>query len=351
MKQQKAPAKRAKNPRSDTFTFSDHVRELRRRVTWVALVFLVVSSAAYSYRDQLVQIVMTPLHGEKLVYLTPGGGFAFIFQITLYAGIIAAAPMFMYQLYKFVRPTLPTYAKRSAVSVACLAILLMVTGVAYGYFLAIPAALNFLSTFAGAEIIPNLTADSYLTFFLSYVGGLALLFQLPLLLIFWHWIHPMKPGGLLKSERFMIVFAFIAAAMITPTPDIMNQAMIAIPLIVIYQIGVVTVLVSLWKKSRQKAAAAQVVPSPHAAAAPVPQPVVPAAPRPTTQQPLYPATPIMQPRTPIRRSIDGFGSSTHPVQQPRPAVRHLTVPSRTTTSRTPMLQRTHAMRIDGMSPL
>ncbi len=350
MKQQKAPAKRAKNHKSDAFTFSDHVRELRRRIAWVALIFLITSSVAYNYHDQLVQIVMAPLHGEKLVYLTPGGGFAFIFQITLYAGIIAAAPMFMYQLYKFVRPTLPTYAKRSAVSVACLAILLMIAGVGYGYFLAIPAALNFLSTFAGAEIIPNLTADSYLTFFLSYVGGLALLFQLPLLLIFWHWIHPMKPGGLLKSERFMVLFAFIAAAMITPTPDVVNQAMIAIPLIVIYQIGVVTVLVSLWRKSRSKEVVRmQTVPAATAARASMHQPVSTPTPLTAARQPIYKATSVAQTQLrPTRRSIDGFGNSAQPLQQPRPAVRHLTVPSR---PRAPFIHRPDVLRIDGMSPL
>lgn len=252
MNQQKPQVKNlAKTHKSNALTFSDHFRELRLRLFLVALVFLAISSIAYVYNKELVQIVMAPLNGEKLVYLTPGGGFAFIFQITLYAGLIAAAPMLMYQLYSFVRPALPAFAKRHAISVAFLAISLMIIGVTYGYFLAIPAALKFLSTFAGAEIIPTLTAESYLSFFLVYVGGLALLFQLPLLLIFWHWINPMQPGGLLKSERFMIVFAFIAAALITPTPDVVNQAMIAIPLILIYQVGVATVLVSIWKARRQ----------------------------------------------------------------------------------------------------
>jgi len=354
MGQQRNPLKHEKtlkpaNNRSDAFTFSDHVRELRRRIVWVALAFFVTSGLAYNYHDQLVQFVMAPLNGEKLIYLTPGGGFAFIFQITLYAGLITAAPVLMYQLYRFMQPTLPTYAKRSAVKVAFFATLLMIVGVTYGYFVAIPAALTFLSTFAGAEIIPNLTADSYLSFFLAYVGGLALLFQLPLLLIFWHWIRPMTPGGLIKSERFIILFAFIAAAIITPTPDVINQSMIAVPLIAIYQIGVVTVLASIWRARRQSTAPdnAEVTPFvPEKEVAIVPQTIKEVKPLAT---PLVPITPPQL--RPLRRSIDGFNSrAVRPTQTPRPAARPLAIPPRSA-PRESLLNRRPILRIDGMSPL
>jgi len=302
------------------------------------------SALAYNYHDSLVQIVMAPLRGEKLVYLTPGGGFSFIFQVTLYAGFIAAAPALMYQIYGFLRPALPAHAKRNAVKVASFSTLLIIAGVAYGYFVAVPSALTFLSTFAGSEIIPNLTADSYLNFFLAYIGGLALLFQLPLLLIFWHWVKPMKPGGLLKSERFIVLFAFIAAALITPTPDVVNQAMIAVPLIVIYQIGVVAVLLAILRSRRQEKAMAmreeapvRKVPAP-VQAAPAPKPPKPVAP---------PVAPISAPSPhPMRRSLDGFQPKPVPTahaQAPRP----LAIPKR------PQIpgQRQSMFRIDGMSPL
>jgi sec-independent protein translocase protein TatC len=347
MTKQKTPLKHEKTHKSDTFTFSDHIRELRRRILLVALVFMAASAISYNYHDLLVKIVMSPLDGEKLVYLTPGGGFSFIFQITLYAGLIAAGPMLMYQLYAFLRPVLPSYARNSALKVAGFATILMAGGVAYGYSVAIPAALKFLSTFAGTDIVPNLTADSYLNFFLAYVGGLALLFQLPLLLIFWHWINPMKPGGLLKSERFIILFAFVAAALITPTPDIINQAMIAIPLIGIYQIGVFVVLANIWKTRKQrKETAPQIIKLPLAIKE---EPIVVHA-RPQTS---VPSTPIatLQPH-PIRQSLDGFNPrpvtrATHP--QPT-GPRQLNIPPRSI-PREPLMDRRPMFRIDGMSPL
>lgn len=290
-------------------SFSDHIAELRRRVFFVLLVFLVASSLAYNYRDALLGIIMNPLSGEKLIYLTPGGGFNFIFQIALYAGLLAAAPMFIYQLYGFIRPALPKKAQRSSLIVVLVAFLLMLCGVGFGYFVAVPSALHFLNTFAGDSVTPSLTADSYLSFFLAYIAGLGVLFELPLLLLFLHWIHPMTPGKLLKSERFVILFAFVAAALITPTPDMLNQAMIAVPLILIYQLGAIAVLVAIHRDRRKLRQQKKLQPAPL---------VITAAPKPLqkTSQSVRvptPAVPLVQPK----RTVDGFSRGPGSVVRPR----------------------------------
>jgi len=227
----------------DVKAFADHIGELRLRITWVILAFIVTSALAYQFRDALVNIVLAPIGHQKLVYLTPAGGFNFIFQVTMYAGAVVTAPVLIYQLYKFVQAALPKRARRYSIRIVMAATLLMIAGVCFGYFVAVPAALHFLTTFAGSYVEANLTADSYLNFIMAYVAGLGLLFQLPLLLIFWNWISPLSGKKLLSSERFVILFAFIAAAMITPTPDPTNQAMVAVPIILIYQIGVIAVMV------------------------------------------------------------------------------------------------------------
>lgn len=320
-------------------SFSEHIKELRRRLLWVGLVFLIGSSVAYQFHDQLVQTVLRPLAGQKLVYLTPGGGFSFIFQITLYAGLLAAAPMLMYQLYGFVKPALPVRARRSAVRVVGCALVLLAVGIGYGYFVAVPAALHFLSTFAGSQVLPNLTADSYLNFFLSYVAGLGLLFQLPLLLMFWHGVHPLTPGGLLKSERWVILFAFVAAALITPTPDVFNQLMIALPLLAVYQLGMIAVLVSIARRKRTvrstRAAAPAGLPQLTASVS------VPSAPQPFAAAP--------SPAPSRMRSIDGLTrrpvigvpahSSVKPQASPAPSSRPVK----------PLLYRRANLSIDGIS--
>lgn len=222
-------------------SFADHLGELRTRFAWVALVFIVASALAYNVREQLVSIVLAPIGHQKLVYLTPAGGFAFIFQISMYAGMLVTAPIAIYHLYKFVSPALPAHMSRMSVRIMFVATLLLVLGVSFGYFVAIPAALQFLTTFGGDFVTANLTADSYLSFVVAYLLGLGLLFQLPLLLVIWNWIQPFKPGGLLSTQRYVLVGSFIAAAMITPTPDALNQCLIALPIVAIYQLGVVAV--------------------------------------------------------------------------------------------------------------
>lgn len=258
-KQASNPTKKPSQHRGVTpqSSFSDHIAELRRRIFFILFIFIAASSLAYNYRDVLLGVIMAPLEGAKLIYLTPGGGFNFMFQISMYAGLLAAAPMLIYQLYKFIRPALPKRAQRSSGTVVFVAFLLMLCGVAFGYFVAVPSALHFLSTFAGDAVTPNLTADSYLSFFLAYIAGLGVLFELPLLLLFLHWIHPMTPGSLLKSERFVILFSFVAAALITPTPDMLNQGMIAIPLILIYQLGVIAVLIAIRRDHKKHTAQIQ----------------------------------------------------------------------------------------------
>lgn len=232
-------------------TFGDHIGELRFRLTWVAIVFMVASGLAYYWRQPLIDLVLAPLGDQKLMYLTPAGGFAFIFQITMYAGAVVTAPLLVYHLYRFVKPALPPRATRYSLRILFVSVALMLGGVAFGYFVAVPAALQFLTSFAGDFVIASLTADSYLNFIMAYVVGLGILFQLPLLLVFWNWISPLGPGKLLDSQRFVILFAFIAAAMITPTPDVVNQSLVAGPIIAIYQFGVVAVYIMNRRQRRQ----------------------------------------------------------------------------------------------------
>ena len=240
-------------------SFADHLGELRGRLAWVALVLIVASALAYNVREQLVSVVLSPIGDQQLVDLTPAGGFAFIFQITLYAGMLVTAPVAIYHLYKFVAPALPGHVRQRSIGVVLSSTLLMVAGVTFGYFVAIPAALHFLTTFAGDFVQPNLTADSYLSFVVAYLLGLGLMFQLPLLLVFWNWVHPFKPGGLLNTQRYVLVGGFIAAAMITPTPDVLNQCLIAVPIIGIYQLGVLAVFI-MNRRQRKRAPARPAVP-------------------------------------------------------------------------------------------
>lgn len=229
-------------------TFIEHVYELRSRLFWIVATLLVASAIGFQLKDFLVSFIMMPLHGEKLVYLTPGGGFSFIFTLCLYFGALLTIPVVIYHIYRFLQPVIGATSRRLLVILMSLSAVLAVSGVAFGYFVAIPAAINFLTGFAGDAVTANLTAESYLAFVMAYMFGLAALFQLPLILFMADHIRRFPPGTLLSMQRFVIVGAVIAAAIITPTPDIVNQMIIAVPIIGVYQLGVVVI----WLRHRRE---------------------------------------------------------------------------------------------------
>lgn len=280
-----------------------HLRELQWRLMIVAAFFIVGACLAYYYQESLIPLILGPLHGQQLIYLNPAGGFSFIFLISIYAGIALAFPVLVQQIYAFLRPALPKSAHRRSSLLMVSSFLLLGTGIAFGYFVAVPNALTFLFEFADKYVDASLTADSYLNFMIAYTVGIGIVFQIPLLLLLINSIHPLTPGGLLKSEKWVVLIAFIVAAIITPTPDPINQAIIAGPVVVVYQLGVFAVLISIARKKRKLKHARQ----PETAAA-IPKMEVPAV--------VAPVTPVTQPAVataPRVRPVDGFTIQRRPV--------------------------------------
>jgi len=216
----------------------------------VAAFFIIGACLAYYLQSSLIPLLLDPLKGQKLVYLNPAGGFSFIFMISIYAGMAVAFPVLLQQIYAFVRPMLPKNAQRKSVVIIISSLLLLVTGVLFGYFIAVPNALTFLYSFADQYVEASLTAESYLNFIIAYTIGIGIVFQLPLLLLLIHTIRPFTPSGLMKSEKWVLLLAFIVAAIITPTPDPINQTIIAGPVVLVYQIGVIAILARIFRSRR-----------------------------------------------------------------------------------------------------
>lgn len=278
-----------------TQTFMDHVHELRSRLLWVVGTLIAASIVAYQFHDLLINIVTTPLHGNKLIYLSPGGGLAFVFTVCLYFGALFTIPVAIYHLYKFLQPVLKEQSRRLVFGIVTVSILLSVLGIVFGYLLVIPGAIHFLGEFSGGAVVPTLTTDAYLNFVVLHLFGMALLFQLPLLLFIADHVRPLPPGGLLRLQRWVIAGSVIAAAIISPTPDPINLGLVALPIIGIYELGVVIVWLrrrSYHAKKTQVVEQAVARESGHVSPADVP----------VTQTP--PTAIKMRPST--TRSVDGF---------------------------------------------
>ncbi len=220
----------------------DHIRELRTRLMW-SLLFIVGGAAiGYAIKDQLLDIIRRPLH-QTLYYTDPTGALSFVIKICLVFGMIIGLPMVMYQLFSFLGPLLARRTRKMTVLFTGVSVLLAVGGVLFAYFITLPAALKFLVSFSSSDIQSLITANEYFNFAFAYITGFALLFQIPLVLLFLDWFKPMPPKKLLGSIRYVIVISFVAAAIITPTPDPINQTLMAAPAVLLYVCSVILILI------------------------------------------------------------------------------------------------------------
>ena len=304
---------------SPQLTLIDHLHELRTRLFWVILTLILASSASYAIKDQIMAVIMQPLGGQRLVYLTPIGGFNFIFKVSLYFGLAVILPVIIYHLYRFLEPLMNKQRKRSVAFFILASFALAIGGGAFASFAGLPAALHFLTGFTIENVSAMLTVESYLAFVVTYVLGFAALFQIPLVLMIINTIKPIPPKSLMGFQRFVILGAFIVAAIISPTPDVTNQAILAVPIILMYQIGVFMVwLQSRSIRKRQQRAAQAVAltaqPTPiNAVRRPVAvQPAPIATPAPV--RPVQTARPVMDIAGPRRVARPTQPMRTRPVQ-------------------------------------
>ncbi len=218
---------------------------------------------------------MAPLkEGQELVYLTPGGAFSFIIKVCAYIGLIGVLPVLIFHAYRFFMPAVRQVLLRTVLGYTVASFVLAIVGIAFAYYISLPAALQFLTGFDLNHINPMLTIDSYFSFIMTYMLAGALLFQLPLIMLIINTATPLTPSTLMKAQGKIILGSFIVAAVISPTPDAVNQTLLAAPIVVMYQLGII--LVALKNRKRRRPAEAKAATrQPHPVAVPMP------APRPT----------------------------------------------------------------------
>lgn len=235
-------------------TFIDHVGELRIRLVWSCLAIVAGAAVGYFLHDTLLGIVQKPL-GQALYNTTPTGAFSFVIKVCVVFGLLVGLPIIMYQLFSFLGPLLSKKSKGVIALYTFFSVVLAIAGSVFAYFISLPAALNFLVNFGNDTNIQSIiTANEYFNFAFAYILGMAAIFQLPLLLLFINRVKPLKPASMFKGTRYVLVISFIAAAIITPTPDPFNQALMAGPIIVLYLASITLVaLINLRRKPAQQA--------------------------------------------------------------------------------------------------
>lgn len=230
-------------------TFHGHLLELRQRLFFVVVSVGIFSTIAYFFQHQIVNWLLAPAGNQQFIYTSVGGGIDFLFRVCLYTGIIFSIPVIIYQILRYIQPLIGKQSLRFIVFGSLASGVLAIAGILFGYYLGLPAALGFLlNQFESGDISALITVQSYLSFVMFYLVGSSLLFQVPLVIYFINRIKPLSLRSLFRKERWVILISFIVAALVNPSPRAQDMAILAIPMILSYQLGIFIV----WQVNRRR---------------------------------------------------------------------------------------------------
>ena len=232
----------------------DHIRELQRRLLISVGALVIAGMVVYAFYEPLLNFLRSPL-GSPLFYSTPSGSFSFVMKICFMGALAIAIPVIMFNLIMFIRPafdkTIPT---RRVITTSILSALLAACGAAFGFYYIIPGALRFFAGFQVSGLSALISADSYLGFVTNVIITFVLVFQLPLLISFIDRIKPLRPRSLLSGEKWVVIGSLVISVLIPFAFDLVTTLLIALPIIVLYNLSIGIVVVQ-HAQAKQKAKA------------------------------------------------------------------------------------------------
>lgn len=225
-------------------TFSDHLRELRLRLLVSFLFFVAGGVLAYFLNVPLLQALQHSFR-QTLYYTTPAGAFNLAMKISLIGGIVFALPALIYNVAAFIQPALEKRFTKSELRImTVMTVVLSVVGAAFAYYLVVPMSLNFFQKFDVKGFQTLISATEYVNFVTNCILIFVVLFQLPLLLLFIDRVRPLPPRRLWKLEKFVVVGSLVIALILPFTYDPLTQFLIALPIILLYNLSILLIAMS-----------------------------------------------------------------------------------------------------------
>jgi sec-independent protein translocase protein TatC len=242
---------------TEELSLIEHLIELRNRLLRAVIALALTTAVAFPFFQYWFLIAIRPILGRGncppelptiaevqterfracLQAITPTELLFSYFQVTLVVGLILAMPVIAYQVWAYIAPGLTRKERRYVVALVPGATLSFIAGVMFAYYLLLPPALAFLLGFSNAWVEVTPTVSSYINFIARLLIAIGVVFQLPLALFFMAKVRIINPKILGSIRRYVIVGAFIVAAVVTPTPDPFNQILVVIPILVLYELG------------------------------------------------------------------------------------------------------------------
>lgn len=218
-------------------TLVEHLDELRRRILIsLGAVFICACLAFWKIQDILSYLMIPPV--DHLVFFSPTEAFMEYFKLAFFVGFLIASPVVFYQLWVFVSVGLTERERKAFLLAMPFSATLFLGGAAFAFFLVIPWALKFLINFAGANVMPVISISKYLSFVVMMLITFGVIFELPVAVMLLSKLGIVTPSFLSRNRKYAILVIFIAAALLTPTPDAFTQILMAVPLIALYELSI-----------------------------------------------------------------------------------------------------------------
>ncbi len=228
-----------------SMTLIAHLTELRSRLIKSLIAVAVGSVVGYCFIGDIMHYLTLP--AGKLYYMQPSEAFFTYIKVAIVAGFLLALPVVFYQAWRFFLPALTRKERLVLGLVVPISVLLFFAGLAFSFFLVLPAGIRFFMSFGYGELEALFSINRYFDFVISFVLPFGFVFELPLIITILGKIGILSSRFLGKYQRIVIFLSFILGAIITPTPDIFTQSMIALPMIVLYEVGYLIVRFALRK--------------------------------------------------------------------------------------------------------
>jgi len=221
----------------------DHLTELRRRVTISLIAFVVAMVGCWGISDRIYEILTAPVvrllpeDADQLAFLSLTEPFVLYLKVAAVGGLFISSPLIIYQAWMFVAPGLYRRERMYAIPVVFASAGCFFLGGLFGYQILFPVVAEFFLTL-GADFRQLLTVNSLFSFLLRTLIGCALIFEWPIVVFFLARLGIVTAGGMWRNFRYAILIIFIVAAIVTPTPDFATQTILAMPMLLLYLVGI-----------------------------------------------------------------------------------------------------------------
>ena len=222
-------------------SFLDHIEELRWRIIYSLIGILVFTIVAWIFIDPLVEIVLLKPARDahaSLQNLRPFGQLFLYVQVAIIVGIVASLPNIFYQLWKFIAPALKKQERKYILWIVFFSTFCFLAGIAFAYFVMLPLAMKFAAQFGTQEIANEFAIDEYMSIIISVMLAAGVVFELPMVSFFLSKLGILTPKFMRKYRRHAIVIILILAAILTPGADPVSQVILAVPLVLLYEISI-----------------------------------------------------------------------------------------------------------------